>query len=806
MRFDRFQLARFGHFSDTALAFPTPEDGAADLHIVAGVNEAGKSTFRIAITELLFGFDERTPFAFRHAYPELLLGAELHADEGPESIQRAKKRTHSLSRPEGGPLPDNHLARLLGGLDKASYLRQFALDHAMLTEGGRRLLESRSDLSQLLFEAASGVADFAALQREMDEQAGRLWKQDGRAKTAYREAARSLAAASKAKRTAVTTGGNYEKLQQGFERSQRDRDGAREALLRLERERGRLERLRRIAPLFAKADGLAIEIAGLSPAETPAPRLPDDAAERLERLRRDDAVLRELVDRKSAERETLQERVAGQQLDTTVSSHAERIEALAEQRAQVQELPLQIDRRRRDVERLERQALEQAKHIGWSCATRRELQARLPAALQRNELRGLLQQRPALDERVTSRRDAVEMLEADLADLQAKLAALPNDERSEVLDEAIEQARRLGDLEGRHRDLARLRDQERDALEALRQGLGPWSGDWASLKTPPAVLTDQADARLRDDAELLRSLESETAKDKEINERLRVAEAELESRRRQHEIVDRAMLLAARTSRDGLWREIRDRKLDAAEAAPRFEQQIEDADALADRRFESAEAVSQTDQLVTEVKKLQARLGVAQSERERLKRDIEQRAVDWSRSMTDVGLPGLSPAQYSAWLETRHQALQSLARNERAEANLDAFLQRCAAAAAALAGALGSEIKAGDGRGLQDLARLLGAAEATVEASQRIAGERKQGEEAREALERRLTAAACHAPSRRGRRTRERADFPACRWQRALFARDAGDGRAQSGRICQYRPRDRHRRADARRGRLTRAA
>ena len=60
MRIRRLDLLRYGHLADRVLEFP---DGAA-LHVVYGVNEAGKSTALAAIADALFGFGHRTDYDF----------------------------------------------------------------------------------------------------------------------------------------------------------------------------------------------------------------------------------------------------------------------------------------------------------------------------------------------------------------------------------------------------------------------------------------------------------------------------------------------------------------------------------------------------------------------------------------------------------------------------------------------------------------------------------------------------------------------------------------------------------------------
>ncbi len=54
MRIARLDLARYGRFTDRTIDFGDRPESGPDLHIVYGLNEAGKSTTASAILDLLF--------------------------------------------------------------------------------------------------------------------------------------------------------------------------------------------------------------------------------------------------------------------------------------------------------------------------------------------------------------------------------------------------------------------------------------------------------------------------------------------------------------------------------------------------------------------------------------------------------------------------------------------------------------------------------------------------------------------------------------------------------------------------------
>ena len=61
MRFDRLHLLRYGAFDDCEIRFRQD----AQLHLIYGPNEAGKSATLAAISDLLFGFQNAKTYDFR---------------------------------------------------------------------------------------------------------------------------------------------------------------------------------------------------------------------------------------------------------------------------------------------------------------------------------------------------------------------------------------------------------------------------------------------------------------------------------------------------------------------------------------------------------------------------------------------------------------------------------------------------------------------------------------------------------------------------------------------------------------------
>jgi uncharacterized protein YhaN len=246
MRLQRLQLIRYGKFTDAKMALPRADH---DFHFIVGPNEAGKSTVRTAIAELLFGFHPRSgAMAFLHPQPDLRLGAQL-ADGGSQlDFLRIKANKNTLRSPTDVALPDDALAVFLGTADREFFEQMFGLDHVQLVRGGQTILDASKDVSQVLFQSAAGIASLGKVKDSLVAEADKLWGprvSSGRAYYAasarWEEACKELKVLTV--RTKVWTAAR-EKLAEVEARI----DAATSEKKSLQTRRTKLERVRRLAP------------------------------------------------------------------------------------------------------------------------------------------------------------------------------------------------------------------------------------------------------------------------------------------------------------------------------------------------------------------------------------------------------------------------------------------------------------------------------------------------------------------------------------------------------------------------------
>jgi chromosome segregation protein len=708
MRFSSFHLSRFGHFSGDVLTLPAPKGGAPDLHLVVGGNEAGKSTLRDAITAFLFGIPHRSPYDFLHAKPDMELAADVQHDEGTDLLRRIKANRETLRDSDDSVLPEKRLAALFGGLDRDDYERLFALDHQMLVAGGRRLVENRSDFSQLLFEAASGIADFHDRQSALEARVGELWKRDRRSRTVISQAEKRVKDAEKELKSLTTTGPTYERRRRELRAAVKARDVAAERYAEFEVERRRLERLRAAAAPLARVAEAEKRLAELSDGHTAPPLLPEDARTRLENAQR---TLAGLEDSERRDREKLARKRDGLgeiHPDEAVLAAAEDIDALADTAVAVREFPEQIAKRAVEVEGLISRALEVAKQLGWPAADRNALASLLPTAPARRDLRALKERFAALETAESAARDTADQAKEELELIDDALAALPDTlSPPQGLEEAIAEAERLGDVEERGHALREAKEQATRATAVEARRLRPWSGSLEDLEALQPLENEEIDRIVERIQAVQREIEDCERSIAETEATLGEDKAEIERRRGQREIVDREALEAARTDRDRLWDEMRNGNRPVAAAAEDYAGLVQAADTLADRRFDGAQAIAAVEEKEIAVDRLSSRIETLRQARAKAQTGLDEARDDWGARVEAIGLAGMTPAAYREWLAARADVLEAWRRDTAAAEEHDTFLRRVSIAAAALRPALEIDERERDRDGSMDLAALL---------------------------------------------------------------------------------------------------
>ncbi len=288
MRVLRVRIPHFGPLREV----DTGTDPLPGFAVVLGPNEAGKSSFHLALRTLLYGIYPTRPEAHPHA-PWDGSELELEADvEGPDG-EVATVHRRLLSSPWGrlrsadGGETDlrNDTLPWAAHVPREVYEELFSItlpELARLQEADGRPTRGWSEVRDRLL-AGMGTGELAAPRRvaeELEEEARRLWRPDRRGRPRALEVEEAIASLSRRRAEAVD--------RDALLRGQQDRLGRVQALLEEHREalveaEATLARIRTLTPLAGRLHRMdqARERAGV-PALLD--RLPPDPPARLREL------------------------------------------------------------------------------------------------------------------------------------------------------------------------------------------------------------------------------------------------------------------------------------------------------------------------------------------------------------------------------------------------------------------------------------------------------------------------------------------------------------------------------------------
>lgn len=624
MRFETFELARYGHFSDHRLVFPHQE---TDFHLVFGRNEAGKSTLRQAFHDLLFGIPMRTPMAFLHPGPDLALNAVLSGEAGSLAMGRRRKTRGGLVDTAGEPLAAEVLERWLGDVTPAFHERMFGLDHRRLEEGSRAMLQAGDDVDSVLFQAAAGVATLNRVLASLREEADRLWAPRASRNRAWYEAAERFKEADKTLKAATVRPTAWSAVQGESRRMDKAFLEARDRCAQLQARIAELERMRRVAPLLTQIRDLEARLQAL------------DAGEQSPLLQFEADLLA---------LEEMRVRVSGHAADLTRNEARARL--LQEELAQV-------------WRQLGRPVKE-----GFSLPEQDAFVASLPPEPLRSEIRQCLEEGKELRRRREAADEALQARIVEIQELRNRIASLPTQTVSTALRHALKSATAAGDLEATLQGLENRVRQEGAALEqrlaALRQpGLSIDLTDpeamlaWLEAMQPfPAASLSEFVQRRQN---LAAEREAAAKRVAEATREQQAAALRLEQFRRAHDTVSREEVLAARRERDALWEALASGTRSLTEHAAQFATLMRAADGLADRHLNAVGDAARQQALEHECERAALTVQGLQQHHDQLAGNLADFDARWYEECRRRGLPALSPTALQGWLPGREAALQS---------------------------------------------------------------------------------------------------------------------------------------------------
>lgn len=679
MRFAELHLERYAHFEDRRLPFraETP-----DFHMIYGANEAGKSTTLSAVSDLLFGFPLRSPYNFRFDYALLRVGAVLEKDGQRLACRRRKTRDHSLVDAADQPLDEGRLSALLHGLNRETFGAGFSLDQEGLRRGGEAMVQATDDLGQALFAAGSGLTDIAKVQEALDRELDAIWGRRASDRRSFMVAAKQLDTSLRVVRDSQLKPREWSDAQakvEACERALHDRQQKQNAVIA---ERNAVERLRRIDAAMRSRSTLLAAIAEQGPVIVFSPAEDKTAQDALAAL----VKATDAHDAAERRRNDVADRLTPLQPDP-ITGLGERIEDLIEDRGAITKGL--ADQARLDIE------LRGMKERAAVLRTELALPGDLPSGLEIRKLRDIAARHAGLVAGLRTR-------DGELDDRRTRAQALREERADAVVAEglpelkaAITLARGLGeDIDDRCADAQAMAERmEADARAALA-ALRPWQGDAGGLAALCEIDDGEIQAASDADLKLATRLETARAELRRLENDIAQLDAQRTALAQTGQAVSADEVRQARGARDELWRTI-DAHLrhdgptrPTTPHADRFAAAVQAADAIADRRYETAEASAR----LTGLDQSRTLLDVQRRQAEQAVREVEDSIAAarraWEERLQAQGLPLLPPLPLRGWCAQRRAALD-LHRNA-ADARQQAarILERRAEAVDALVKAL----------------------------------------------------------------------------------------------------------------------
>ncbi|OSM00171.1 AAA family ATPase [Magnetofaba australis] len=682
MRIQRLDLIRHGHFTNFSLALDG--DGPApQLTVICGHNEAGKSTTRRAILDLLFGFGHRSDDDFLHP-GKLLVGAQLLIDGQTVAVQRRKGRGKTLENSAKQQLADDAVfPDALRRMGLEEYARLFGLDHAILRAGGQAMLTSGGELGHILLSAGGHLHAARALEQQLRADAEELFnpefpRRNSAIKTllgAHREQAALVKQRS-------LNGRRWREAEEAVIQAQQQEQALQAEQSRLAVRERELTRLKTLIPLLAQWDHIMEQLAPMQDA----PLLAADLRARWEAALAARQQRQALLDQQRArlqaartKRDALPQRAAIVDVAQAVRALGKRRDALLNARAEQPQLQAETDLRATALRAL-------MAELGVDVADWRAAQRALPTEAALNEARAALAELTALQARAEQATQQAQQARRALETAQAEAPPQPGDDAA--LSHSVQRVREQSDLSDHWASESsvvaeRLQGELHTALAALPL----WSGDADALAAQPLP-----DARALD-----RFAQSWTQSEQD----LRAAEAEATRRRQAVAEVDarqaewaaqgasppsREQIAEARAQRDAELEALT--QPDAAQwpqTLARARLAAQTADQLSDAALAQAQRLHAQERLRHDAAQARAALTQAESVQRQAQQSVDALAADWRALWAEARIEPWPPAEMRGWLRKREAALQLADKLRAQQAALAALGRRRAEAAQEIA-------------------------------------------------------------------------------------------------------------------------
>lgn len=681
MRITRLDLLRYGKFTDKSVPLPS---AAKDFHLIVGPNEAGKSTLRNAVQDLLFGIETRSRYNFLHPHSEMRLGALIeHGDERLDFI-RTKARTKTLQASSGTPLPDNALTPFLGQIDRAFFDQMFGLNHERLVTGGQEILSASNDIGQILFQAAAGIGSLGEIRDRLEAEADKLWAKRKSSDREYYIASAELDQAEAALKQATVRTKDWLEARTKVDQIGDDLKLAQEQYRTLEQERIQRERVRRVAPMLTTLTELERQLAELGEVVS----LPENAADQFAHAEHEIAIATPSLILFEKQATELQEKIEALHPDESILARGADIEALSEMRQQLRNHESDIGKREAEIHVLWQTIEESMRQLGWPAEGEDAVAQRLPGSLARSAIDNLIRRHEALAQALSTAEDIFRSREEETKVINAEIAALPATEIPVTLIDALTTARSLGDVAAQGKRIETQIVRLKRELEVTVLELGEWNPGTDSLRKLLPPTQDETNALIKRRSDLESTASSTNERLAEANAEVQTLQLQISQYKAAHHPVTLADVQQVRTSRDSTWQAIKTGAISLKESAPGYEKEVAESDVLSDKRHDKAQEETELQSRLDRLQRLQQQMADLESRLQENTQALTSLDQSWAVRMKAIGLAGMPLLQVNDWRSTRERVLSAADTLVEAQSSQEDFAGSVAQARTALTGAM----------------------------------------------------------------------------------------------------------------------
>lgn len=642
MKFRTLCLEKYGAYSGRTLQFRTD----AHLHLIAGANEAGKTTALSAIGDLLFEFPTRSAYAIDYPQSQLRIGTSLLLHSGQEvAFRRRLGRKNTIIDNNDEPLNDDLLQNVLGTLSRHNFETEFGLTAARLREGGEMLLAAEGDLAESLAVGSAGLSALNDLKAKLQAEANENFTVRKVSSKAFYVALEDYSEQKSALRDAfVTAEGVANKQaecdhliaqQKALEDEHKETSRVFARLKRARNTRAALQRLANDEQEWAQLQN----IAAVAPLDYANWRAALSAETELQKK------LAEAQELQKANRKTS----SGLEPRPDLIEASKDIAELNRARGAADQSRKHMPNREQERHTARAQLEDAARALGLKGA--QDVQAKIPAQLGLAGIRETVQRRRDFDTQKSQLAQRIKLAKNRLGDLEASTGQQPH------LTDPAEFARRLKIFDAVPTDCARLRQKIAD----IQQSLSDLENDNARLLPPAPALETLARLPLPDISDVEKFARDQTMRKKQrdgLDERLAEnfseaerAEKELKKLTMAGDVATLADLAGLRKERDTLLHALasadkatRDALLAKAQNLnSRLDQLTDDLLANADRaarKFALEQDIAETNNQVEKLRQQKSELA----------REEQSAGIAWGNLWASTEVEPESPEVMARWL------------------------------------------------------------------------------------------------------------------------------------------------------------